>query len=275
VLGHALQLAGGVVHLFTGTDALPDLLGWSAGGAVVALLVRAAVRHARDDRGRLAPLAFALVALAPLAAASWVVGARYFYLPAVGLAWAGAEALVGASLAARLTVVAIVLLVGGIQAAARTSQVASYDRRVAAARRAVSAGVRAGHRLFHVDGGIKDLDLAVKEDPVLVAHARDVLVLGDVPASFAIVPSSMMPAAGVFVASPPLPPSGGYRFGDATVVGLARRGDDPSLEEALARFPDLRFIRLRPLPSGQIVGRDATEEVETDLALPVDSGGRP
>jgi hypothetical protein len=274
-LGHALQVVSGVVHVFTATGVLPEVLAWSVGSAVVALLLWVGARRTGRDRTSLTPLAFAVVALAPLAAASWVVGARYFYLPAVGLAWASAEALAEASPAARLTVAAVVLLLGGIQAAARANQVASYDRRVAAARRAVAAGVRAGHRLFHVDGGIKDLDLAVKEDRALSAFARDILVLGDVPASFAIVPPAMMPAASVFVAAPPLPPSGGYRFCGVTVVGLARRGDEPSLEEALERFPDLRFIRLRPLPGGQIIGRDATEEVETGLELPAAAGRQP
>src|SRR5581483_11365376 len=128
---------------------------------------------------------------------------------------------------------------------------------------------------FHVDGGIKDLDLAVKVDPVLAPLAREILVLGDVPASFAIVPPAMMPAAEILVAAPPLPPSGGYHFGAVTVVGLARRGDDQSLEEALERFPDLRFLRLRPLPTGQVVGRDATDQVEAGLDLPAGPGGQP
>ena len=136
----------------------------------------------------MAPLAFAVAAAAPLFAAGWAVGARYYYLPAVGLCWAVAEAVeeFGFGLAARVTLAAVLLALGAGQAAERRQEVVSYDRRVAAARRAVAAGLAAGHHVFHVDGGIKDFDLAVKEDPAL--EAGGVLVLGDVPASFALVP---------------------------------------------------------------------------------------
>jgi hypothetical protein len=48
-------------------------------------------------------------------------------------------------------------------------------------------------------------------------------------------------------------------------VGLARRGDEPTFDEVLARFPDLRFIRLRPTPGGRIVARDLTLEVKGRL----------
>ena len=49
------------------------------------------------------------------------------------------------------------------------------------------------------------------------------------------------------------------------VVGLARRGDEPTLDEVLARFPDLRFVRLRPTPAGRIVARDVTLEMKQRL----------
>jgi hypothetical protein len=87
-----------------------------------------------------------------------------------------------------------------------------------------------------------------------------VLVLTDVPASFVIVPDALAEAAAPFVARPPLPPSGAYRFGAVRVVGLARREDEPSLGEVIGRFPDLRFVRLYRLPTGQIVARDVTDE---------------
>jgi hypothetical protein len=134
---------------------------------------------------------------------------------------------------------------------------------VAAARRAVAAGLAAGHHVFHVDGGLKDLDLAVKEDAAL--ESGGVLVLGDVPASFALIPPGLEVAASTLLAAPPLPPSGAYHFGDVRVVGLARRGDEPDLDETLALFPDLRFIRLRSIPGGRVIARDMTTEIKRRL----------
>jgi hypothetical protein len=49
------------------------------------------------------------------------------------------------------------------------------------------------------------------------------------------------------------------------VVGLARRGDEPTLDEVVARLPDVRFIRLRPTPGGHVVARDVTEEIKKSL----------
>ena len=113
--------------------------------------------------------------------------------------------------------------------------------------------------------GVKDLDLAVKEDRALASGADELLVLTDVPASFVIIPPALAAAAAPLVAQPPLPPSGAYRFGDVRVVGLARREDGPSLREVVARFPDIRFVRLRPVPSGQIIARDVTDETRRVL----------
>jgi hypothetical protein len=264
LLGRGLQLAGGVSHLFTAP--LPEPWAFALGAAaILAAIVAAAVR--RGAPPRFAPFLFTAVALAPLGAAGWAVGARYYYLPAVGLVWGMAEVLAGSALAARITLLIVVMLLGMGQAAQRRRDVVSYDRRVAAARRAVIAGLREGHRVYHIDGGIKDLDLAIKEDERLAADADGLLILADVPASFAIVPPRLRAAATIVVAAPPIPPSGGYRFGDITVVGLARRGDEPTLDEVLAKLPDLRFIRLRPTPTGQIVARDMTDAVRGELDL--------
>ena len=126
-----------------------------------------------------------------------------------------------------------------------------------------STGARAGHRVFHVVSGVKDLDLAVKEAPELAPWRDRILVLGDVPASFAIIPADLAEAAKSLVALPPLPPSGAYRFGAERVVGLARRGDEPALDELLDRFPDARFIRLRLTPGGHVIARDATEDIKS------------
>jgi len=266
----AFQIAGGLAHVFTGAGVMPEALAFGAGTAIIALAAFAAFRRWKGgDGASWMPLAFCAIAIAPLFAAGWPVGARYFYLPAVGLAWAAGEVLAAAGLAAPMMVACILLSLGGVQAAQRRADVVSYDRRVAAARRVVAAGLTSGHRVFDIMSGVKDLDLAVKEDPALAGAAGDVLVLTDVPASFVIVPSALAQAAAPLLARPPLPPSGAYRFGDARVVALARREDEPSLREVLDRFPDIRFVRLRPVPSGQIIARDVTDETRQVL----DAGG--
>ncbi len=267
--GKALQIASGVAHLFTGQGVLPEGLAFGLGTAIVALSILAAVRRGEV---RWQPFGFAMLAMLPLLAAGWAVGARYFYLPAVGLAWAAAEALAGIGAAARATLAVGLMLIGVGQGTERRRDVVSYDRRVAAAKRAVVDGLRNGHHVFHIDGGIKDLDLAVKQEPALGAPTADLLVLADVPASFAILPATLADDAAFLVASPPLPPSGSYRFGDVHVVGLARRGDEPSLDEVLARFPDIRFIRLRPTPAGRVIARDLTHEIVRRLDLPAATG---
>jgi hypothetical protein len=271
--GTALQIFAGLAQIFTGDAVFPPPLAFAVGTMILALTVFAIAWRGRGTPvARFTPLAFAVAAAAPLFAAGWAVGARYYYLPAVGLCWAVAEALEGFGVgpAARVTLTAVLLLVGVEQAAERREEVVSYDRRVAAARRAVAAGLGGGHHVFHVDGGIKDLDLAVKEDPSL--EAGGVLVLGDVPASFALVPPGLELAATPLAAVPPLPPSGAYRFGDVRVIGLARRGDEPDLDEALSRFPDLRFIRLRSIRGGHVIARDVTEEIKRRLDAGSDDG---
>jgi len=255
--GKLVQLTSGVVHVGTGAAVLPEALAWGLGLAALGLVTLSAARGSGARR----PLAFAALALVPLLAPGWIVGARYFYLPAAGLAWAAAEAFAGQPFAARATLCTALLALGAAQASQRRADVVEYGARLAAARRAVGDGVRRGARVFHVDGGIKDLDLAVKEDPALAPVAGGLLVLGDVPASFVALPPALADRASFLLASPPLPPSGAYCFGDARVVGLARRGDDPTLEEVIAHFPDIRFIRLRPTPGGHVVGRDVTDEL--------------
>jgi hypothetical protein len=256
-----LQIPAGLAFVFTGEGVLPFPLALGLGAAIVALATVSAVRGRRvRGAGWWVPLAFCAMAALPLLAAGWAVGARYFYLPAIGLAWALAEALADAGGAARAVIAGVLMLIGGLQAMQRRADIVSYDRRVAAARRVVAAGAAAGHRVFYIASGVKDLDLAVKEDRHLPPEAGQALVLTDVPASFVIVPPALADAAAPLYARPPLPPSGAYRFGDTRVVGLARAEDEPSLTETLARFPDMRFVRLRPVPSGQIIARDVTNE---------------
>jgi hypothetical protein len=261
-----LQIAAGLAHVFTGDGVMPEVLAFGLGSAIVALVALTVVRKRREAAGPAwLPFAFCAIAAAPLLGAGWAVGARYFYLPAVGLAWAAAEALAFAGPAAHLTLACLLVLVGSAQAIQRRADIVSYDRRVAAARRVVASGLAAGHQVFDITSGVKDLDLAVKEDPRLARDADTFLVLTDVPASFVIIPPALAEAAAPFVAQPPLPPSGAYRFGDARVVGLARRDDGPSLQDVRQRFPDIRFVRLRPVPSGQIIARDVTDETRQFL----------
>ncbi len=260
--GRLAQIGAGLARIFTGDEIVPMPLALGTGAAILALAFWSAVRRP-GGAGRFAPFAFGGVAAAPLLAAGWAVGARYDYLPSIGVCWAVAEALEGVGAAARGTMAAALLLIGTGQAAVRRRDIVSYERRLAAARRAVHSGLAAGHHVFHVDGGIKDLDLALKEDAAL--EAAGVLVLDDVPASFAIVPPGLASAARPLLAQPPIPPSGAYRFGDVQVVGLARRGDEPDLAEAFTWFPDLRLIRLMRAPGGQVVARDVTERVREVL----------
>lgn len=257
--GKLLQLASGLVHAGTGAAVLPEPLAWGLGVAALALVALAAVR-VREARPALALVALSLV---PLLGPGWIVGARYFYLPASGLSWAAAEALAARPAVARVMILVALVSLSGLQWAVRRREVGAYEARLRAARRAVGTGAREGARVFHVDGGLKDLDLAVKEDPALASVASDLLVLGDVPASFVVMPPSLASRAAFLVASPPLPPSGAYQFGASRIVGLARRGDDPTLDEVIARLPEIRFIRLRPTPGGHVIGRDVTDEVKS------------
>ena len=240
-----LQIASGFTHVFTGESVLPPPLALVVGSVILGLGIATAFRR---HEARWTPWLLMVVGAAPLAAAPWAVGARYFSLPAVGLSWGLAEGLADTAATTTATAAVFLLALTGAEAAVRHRDVLAYDQRVAAVRAAVANGVAAGHRVFHVDGGIKDLDLAIKEEPALASAAEHLLVLGDVPASFAIIPPELASAASFLLAVPPIPPSGAYRFGDTRVVGLARRGDELTLEEVMARFPDIRFLRLRPMP---------------------------
>ena len=49
------------------------------------------------------------------------------------------------------------------------------------------------------------------------------------------------------------------------VVGLVRRGDEPALSEVIQLFPDIRFIRLLRVASGQIIARDVTDDMRATV----------
>lgn len=282
--GRLLQIAVGVTQIFSTGAESPSPAACAVGACAWVGLAAWRLHDGRrtlDPAGGPAPrlgwiLGWLGFALAPLIAARWVVGARYFYLPAVGGAWLLAMVLARRGRLIRVGALALLAGVSVARAAARRDDVRAYEARLVAVRRAVAAGLAGGHRVFQVVAGIKDLDLAVKEAPALREQAADFLVLGDVPASFVetlAADASSAPRAPeldieFLLALPPLPPSGGYRFGPHRIVGLARQGDDPTLDEVLRHFPDLRLLRLFPLPEPRsargggpprLVARDVTE----------------
>jgi hypothetical protein len=288
--GRLLQVAVGVTQIFwTGAES-PSPAACAVGACAwvgLAAWRRHDGRRTLDAAGEPAPrlgwiLAWLGLALAPLLAARWVVGARYFYLPAIAGAWLLAAVLARRGMLVRVGVLALLAGVSLARAGARRDDVRAYEARLMAVRRAVAAGLAGGHRVFQVVAGIKDLDLAVKEAPALRERAADFLVLGDVPASFVEILEPLVPGPPIapglprarsldidfLLARPSLPPSGAYRFGSHRIVGLAREGDDPTLDEVLRHFPDLRLLRLFPLPAPRagrgggpprLVARDLTD----------------
>jgi hypothetical protein len=134
-----------------------------------------------------------------------------------------------------------------------------YRQAVAAASAGIGEGVSRGQRVFFVSGGVKDLDLAIKLDHQAPAAVRSAVVIPDVPASFVWVPPDLAGRLDFLLARPSLPPSGAYRFGDARLVGLARREDAPDLDEVLTRLPELRILRLG-YKGGRFTVEDRTEQ---------------
>ncbi|MBC8132710.1 MAG: hypothetical protein H7X95_06985, partial [Deltaproteobacteria bacterium] len=271
-LGKLVQVGSGLAHVATGSVVIRQPLAWLIGFAAWGLLLRATVRAARTrdvpvfgsfaSFASFAPILWVALSVTPLLAASWIVGARYFYLPAVGVAWLAAEALTRARTPILVGAVAALAGLSAGQSWSRRADVLSYEARLSAARRAIADGLAHGYDTFHVASGIKDIDLAVKADNRFAAYESHLLILGDVPASFVVVPTSRGADLDFLLARPPVPPSGAYHFGDRLVVGLARRGDDPPLDEVIARLPSIRFIRLRLGPGGRIIPRDLTDTLK-------------
>jgi hypothetical protein len=251
----AAQIGAGLVRGLFGEAPVPALA-LALGGAALAWAAWGAIARARaGERMALRPLVWIGLAALPLAGAGWVVGTRYFYLPAVGLAWLLGNALAARGPLAAGGAVAFLLAAGSVRAVERRAEIAAYRTRVAVAAEAVAAARDGGHSVVHVRSGIKDLDLAVKER----LGEGDYLVLCDVPASFVLMPPALAARARFLLAAPPLPPSGAYRFGTAAVVGLARRDESPALDEVMARLPEIRFVELVAASSG-LRWRDVTAE---------------
>jgi hypothetical protein len=251
----ALQIFAGCAHAVSAYAPLPD---WSAllVGGVVLGATGLVLRHSR-----LAALAWVwvVVAVLPLPAAGWLVGARYFYFSAAGLMLLVALALERVRPWLSALVVLALLGLGTAAASRRAEDVQLYRQAVGAAKDAVSDGLAKGARLFLVRGAVKDLDLALKLDPAAPASVRDAVVIPDVPASFVWLPSAEANRLAFLLAEPPLPPSGSYRFGGERIVGLARREEAPDLDEVLTRLPELRIIRLA-LDARPVSWRDTTAD---------------
>ena len=100
------------------------------------------------------------------------------------------------------------------------------------------------------------------------------LVLADVPASFVDRPGGAGTRSRAVIAPPPLPPSGAYHFGDGRVVGLARRGDEPTLRRGLgSASPTSASFACAPMPRGHVVARDVTDEIATGPTEGLDGAG--
>ncbi len=187
--GTILQIFAGFAQTFTGDAGLPAaarLRGRHDDPGADRLRDRAAGEG--DAGARFAPLAFAVAAAAPLFAAGWAVGARYYYLPAVGLCWAVAEALDGGGVgpAARVTLAAVLLLVGGGRppsGARRSSRTIGAWRRRGAQWSPVSVP---GITSFTSTAASRISIWRSRRTPP--SRPGGVLVLGDVPASFVVVP---------------------------------------------------------------------------------------
>ena len=253
--GRGAQLASGMVHAVTAYAPLPEWVAWLVGAW---LLIWAGVAARRQGLAGFA-LCWVLVSLAPLPVAGWVVGARYFYVPAVGLALLLALALEAASGLAAVFAVAILLGLGALSEHHRATEVKLYRQAVSVASAGVEEGAARGYRLFFVSGAVKDLDLAIKLDRRASVAVASVVVMPDVPASFIRLPPDLASRLDFLLARPPLPPSGAYRFGDARLVGLARREEAPDLDDVLTRLPELRILRL-VFRAGQFTVEDRTAE---------------
>ena len=252
--GRGLQMAAGLVHAVTAYAPLPEVLAWLLGGGL--LLVGA--MFAMRTRAWF-PVLWTLLALLPLPAAGWVVGARYYYLPAVGLMLMLALAAEARGSVVVMVAIALLAAMGVGSTAARIGEARRYRAVLAAARDVVAKGAQAGHTIFLVRNAVKDLDLALKLTTPAGRLPQPLLVIPDVPASFVWMPDALADRARFLLARPPLPPAGAYRFGGQHIMGLARREEAPDLDEVVSRLPELRFIELVTDGRGQVTGRDRSE----------------
>ena len=255
----AMQVAAGLLQVLGGYGPWSTEASLALGAVALALI---AWFTRKDGVGMRFAWSFVLVASLLLPFAGWVVGARYFYLPAAGLVLLLGQALRGRPV---WVVGVLVCLFAGqsvVVGRARGRDIRRYETTLATAKQAVLASRAAGHRIFLFRGAVKDLDLALKLDHGIAPKIQDVLVIPDVPASFARIPADLRARTQFLLADPPLPPSGAYRFVGGEVVGLARRDESPSLDEVLDHLPDLRFIRLSHGEKGAVRWSDFTKDMQ-------------
>ena len=167
----ALRSPAGSRIVFTGDGVLPEPLAFGLGTAIIALAAFAAdprVAARADARAAWLPFAFCAIAALPLLAAGWAVG-RALLLPAGGRARVGGGRGAGrrGHRRARHDRRGVCCSWAACRRRSGARDVVSYERRVAAARRVVATGLASGHRVFDIMSGVKDLDLAVKEDRAL------------------------------------------------------------------------------------------------------------
>ncbi len=253
--GRCVQLVGGLVHAVTAYAPLPEWVAWLAGVSIIGWAATVALR--KSPWAGFA-VTWVIATLLPLPAAGWVVGARYYYLPAAGLVLLLAMALQATSRLAAAFALAFFLGLGLLSGHQRAGEVALYRQAVAAAQAAVADGITKGHRLFLVRGAVKDLDLAIKLDSRSPSAVQTTVSIPDVPASFVWMPPDLADRLDFLLACPALPPSGAYRFGGEKIVGLARRDEAPDLDDVLARLPELRMIQILP-DRGRFTWQDRTE----------------
>jgi hypothetical protein len=253
-----LQLASGLVHAVTAYAPVPEVVAWAAGAPLLVLAAIVAWRRSRWGRFALVWIGLTLL---PLPAAGWVVGARYFYLPAAGLFLLVAIALAATRRTVLAASMAFLLGLGLLSGHHRAAEVRRYRQAVATADAAVRDRLARGHRILFVRAGLKDLDLALKLPPYLAAKhpLPDFVVLADVPASFLWLPHGLAERLDFVLARPPLPPSGAYRFGGERIAGQARRHDEPDLDLVLSRLPELRILELERR-GGSYIWSDRTGE---------------
>ena len=255
--GRGLQMIAGLVHAVTAYAPLPDALAWIVGGSGLVVAGVFVVRALHVRRRAWFPVLWTLLALLPLPAAGWVVGARYFYLPAVGLMLMLALAVDARGSVGTIAVVSLLAALGLGSTVTRMGEVRRYRAVLAATRDAVAA--QTGHTILLVRNAIKDLDLAVKLTAPAGRVPQPLLLIPDVPASFVWMPDALADRTRFLRARPSLPPAGEYRFGGQHIMGLARREEAPDLDDVLARLPELRFIELVADARGQVTWRDRTE----------------